>query len=77
MQYCRDIRWKISLIPQPKGSADLIEDRRHRTLALLDEKRSINEVERRINCAANSVTLWRGARKRRGTIEVRFSPGRP
>lgn len=62
-----------------KGSADLLEDRRRRALALLDSGCSLNEVGRRIGCAAVSVMRWRDARRRGGeqAFEVRYSPGRP
>jgi transposase len=66
-------------MPRPKGSADLLEDRRRRALALLDAGYSLNEVGRRIGCAAVSVMRWRDSRRRNGdgALEVRFSPGRP
>lgn len=66
-------------MPRPKGSADLIEDRRRRALALLDSGCSLNEVGRRIGCNASSVMRWRDARRRGGAkaLRVRFSPGRP
>ena len=35
-------------MPRLKGSADLLEDRRKRALALLDSGYSLNEVGRRI-----------------------------
>jgi transposase len=70
-----------SRIPMPrlKGSADLLEDRRKRALALLDAGESLNEVGRRIGCNPSSVMRWRDARRRGGTkaLRVRFSPGRP
>lgn len=31
-------------MPRPKGSAELLEDRRRRALAFLDEGRSLHEV---------------------------------
>ena len=64
---------------RPRGSADLLEDRRRRALALLDEGLSLNEVGRRIGCAPSSVMRWRDARRRGGqkALKVRFSPGRP
>jgi transposase len=64
---------------RPRGSADLLEDRRHRALALLDEGLSLNEVGRRIGCAPSSVMHWRDARRRGGqkALKVRVSPGRP
>lgn len=66
-------------MPRPKGSADLLEDRRRRALALLDEGLSLNEVGRRIGCNASSVMRWRDAHQRGGpeALQVRFSPGRP
>jgi transposase len=66
-------------MPRPKGSADLLEDRRKRALALLDRGLSLHEVGRRIGCAAVSVMRWRDARRRGGerALQVRFSPGRP
>lgn len=64
---------------RPKGSADLLSDRRRRALKLLRENLSLNEVARRIKCAASSVMRWRNAWRRRGAdaLKVRFSPGRP
>ncbi len=54
-------------------------DRRKRALALLEAGHSLNEVGRRIGCAAVSVMRWRDARRRGGpqALKVRFSPGRP
>jgi len=42
-------------MPRLKGSADLLEDRRRRALALLDSGESLNEVGRRIGCNPSSV----------------------
>jgi transposase len=66
-------------MPRPRGSADLLEDRRKRALALLDQGYSLHEVGRRVGCAAVSVMRWRDARRRGGAkaLQVRFSPGRP
>lgn len=66
-------------MPRVKGSADLLEDRRRRALALLDAGHSLNEVGRRIGCNASSVMRWRDVRRRGGieALKVRFSPGRP
>jgi transposase len=66
-------------MPRLKGSADLLEDRRRRALALLDAGHSLNEVGRRVGCIASSVMRWRDARRRGGAraLKVRFSPGRP
>ena len=64
---------------RPKGSAELLSDRSKRALKLLGENWSLNEVARRIGCAASSVMRWRNAWRRRGadSLRVRFSPGRP
>src|SRR5216683_2711926 len=61
-------------MPRPKGSADLLEDRRKCALALLDAGESLNEVGRRIGCNASSVMRWRDARRRGGAkvLRVRF-----
>jgi transposase len=66
-------------MPRLKGSADLLEDRRKRALALLDSGCSLNEVGRRIGCNASSVMRWRDTRRRGGAkaLQVRYSPGRP
>ena len=66
-------------MPRPVGSADKIEARRHRALALLDKGYSINEVGRLLECAPSSVMRWRDARHRGGAraLKVSFSPGRP
>ena len=66
-------------MPRPKGSADLLEDRRRRALALVDSGCSLNEAARRIGCRASSVMRWLHARRRGGeeALRVRFSPGRP
>ena len=55
-------------MPRLKGSADLLEDRRKRALALLDSGESLNEVGRRIGCNPSSV--MRGA-MRDGEAEPR------
>jgi len=66
-------------MPRLKGSADLLEDRRRRALALWDTGLSLNEVGRRIRCAPSSVMRWLRARRRGGpgALRVRRSPGRP
>ena len=67
-------------MPRLKGSADLLEDRRRRALALWDTGLSLNEVGRRIQCAPSSVLRWLLARRSRvapDALRVRFSPGRP
>ena len=66
-------------MPRPKGSADMLEFRRRRALALLDEGRSLNEVARLLGCAPSSVMRWRDRRRRGGikALKVGASPGRP
>lgn len=66
-------------MPRPKGSAELLEDRRRRALRLLDEGRSLHEVSHLMQCAPSSVMRWRDIRRRGGTkaLKVRTSPGRP
>ncbi len=66
-------------MPRPKGSADMLEFRRRRALALLDEGRSLNEVGRLLGCAPSSVMRWRDRRRRGGikALKVDASPGRP
>src|SRR5437879_4620370 len=44
---------------RPKGSAELLADRRRRALKLLGAKLSLNEVARRISCAASSLLASR------------------
>jgi transposase len=64
---------------RPKGSADLLEDRRRRAVELLKAGLSLNEVGRRIHCAASSVMRWFNAWRRGGSegLKVGASPGRP
>ncbi len=66
-------------MPRLKGSAEVLEDRRRRALAFLDEGRSLHEVGRLMRCAPSSVMRWRDTRRRGGTraLKVRASPGRP
>lgn len=64
---------------RPKGSADRLETRRHLALKLLDGGLTLNEVGRKLGCAASSVMRWRNARRRGGrrALQVRQAPGRP
>ena len=64
---------------RPKGSAEVLEDRRHRALALLKRRLSLNEVARKLGCAASSVMRWRNRFQRGGVaaLKVRPTPGRP
>jgi len=64
---------------RPKGSSQVLADRRRRALKLLDKGLSLNEVARRVECLASSVMRWRDRRAREGdrVYEVRTSSGRP
>lgn len=66
-------------MPRPKGSAEVLEDRRRKALALVDAGCTLNEAARRIGCGASSVMRWFHARRRGGeeALRVRFSSGRP
>ena len=64
---------------RPKGSAEVLSDRRRRALKFLDQGLSLHEVARRVDCHASSVLRWRETRRRKGrrVFEVGASPGRP
>jgi len=64
---------------RPKGSAEVLADRRRRALRLVDSGHSLNEVARKIGCQASSVMRWRDKRNAGGVsvFEVGASPGRP
>ena len=61
------------------GSAKVLEARRRRAMALLDQGLSLQAVARRIGCEASSVMRWRDARARHGEagLAVRKASGRP
>lgn len=63
-----------------KGSAEVLEDRRKRAIALLRKgKLSLNEVARRLGCAASSVMRWQHAWRDGGEqgLKVKLASGRP
>ncbi len=64
---------------RPKGSAAVLEARRHRAMALVDDGLSFNAVGRRLGCPASSVLRWRRAFEAEGRegLTVRPTPGRP
>lgn len=64
---------------RPRGSSDLIADRRRKALKLLDTGLSLNAVARQVGCNASSVMRWRDIRRKKGAevYRVRYSPGRP
>ena len=64
---------------RPKGSAEVLSDRRRRALQLVDQGVSLNAVARKLGCSASSVMRWRDQRSRGGdgVYEVHASAGRP
>lgn len=64
---------------RPRGSAELIEARRHQALRLLNEGYPFGEVGHLTGCAASSVMRRRDARARGGdqALKVRPARGRP
>jgi len=64
---------------RPRGSAAVLEARRRKALALVQEGHSLQAVARWLRCAASSVMRWRDAVRRRGErgFRVGASPGRP
>lgn len=61
------------------GSAEVLETRRRRALALVKQGLSLNSVARRLGCAPSSVMRWVDRHRRHGEagVKVRSSPGRP
>lgn len=61
------------------GSAGVLESRRRRALALVQQGLSLNAAARRIGCAASSVMRWLRAFRRHGPegLKVRLASGRP
>jgi transposase len=61
------------------GSAKVLEARRRRALALVQQGLSLNAAARRLGCAASSVMRWMRAHHRHGDsgLKVRPAPGRP
>jgi transposase len=61
------------------GSAQVLEVRRRRALALVRQGLSLNGAARRLGCAASSVMRWVEAHRRYGDagLRVRSAPGRP
>ena len=62
------------------GSAKVLEARRRKALALVEEQGlSFNAAARKLGCAASSVMRWVQAFRRHGPegLKVRQAPGRP
>jgi len=64
---------------RPVGSAEELERRRYRAIALVREGFSLNETSRRIGCNASSVMRWWDTYQRGGkkALKSRPRPGRP
>lgn len=64
---------------RPKGTAQELERRRHRAIALLNGGHGICEVARMVGVHAGSVVRWRDAYKQGGmkALKSRPPPGRP
>ena len=64
---------------RPVGSAEELERRRYRAIALVREGFSLNQTSRRIGCNASSVMRWWDAYQRGGKkgLKSRPAPGRP
>jgi len=61
------------------GSAEVLESRRRRAMALVRQGLSLNATARRIGCAAVSVMRWWHAYRQGGfkALKVKRAPGRP
>lgn len=64
---------------RPVGSAQELERRRYRALALVRQGFSLNETARRVGCNASSVMRWWDTFQRGGkeALKSRPTPGRP
>lgn len=61
---------------RPKGSAEELERRRRRAVALYDEGHSQAEVARMVGASEGSVHRWRRAARRRNGLAAKPHPGR-
>lgn len=62
---------------RPKGSAEELERRRRRAVALLEQGHSQAEVARMVGASESSVHRWRRAARRRNGLAAKPHPGRP
>ena len=64
---------------RPHGSSDVLEARRHRVVALLEQDLSLHEIARRLGCHASSVLRWRNTWRAGGLDGLKAKPatGRP
>ena len=71
-------RWLLGGM-RPRGSADELERRRRRAVALVAEGLSLSAVARRVGAAVSAVWNWRETVRRRGLkgLQPKPVPGRP
>ena len=64
---------------RPYGSPKMLEARRQRVVALLEQDLSLHEIARRLGCHASSVLRWRNAWQVGGLDALKAKPaaGRP
>ena len=64
---------------RPCGSPKVLEARRQRVVALLEQELSLHEIARRLGCHASSVLRWRNAWQADGLEGLTAKPaaGRP
>ena len=64
---------------RPKGTAQELQRRRRRAIALLNDGRGIREVATIVGSSGSSVVRWRDAYKKGGqkALESKPPPGRP
>ena len=64
---------------RPCGSPNVLEVRRQRVVALLEQELSLHEIARRLGCHASSVLRWRNAWQADGLEGLTAKPavGRP
>lgn len=59
---------------RPQGSAEELERRRRRAVALVQEGRGIREVARMVGASPGTVVRWRDAFRARGEAGLRSTP---
>jgi transposase len=59
---------------RPHGSPDVLEARRQRVVALLEQDLSLHEIARRLGCHASSVLRWRNALQSGGLEALKAKP---
>ena len=64
---------------RPKGTAEELERRRRRAVALLDQGHGVREVVAMVRASPGAVTRWRQAYEKRGEagLSAKPHPGRP